>query len=288
MKRILLLLLCSVVPVSDAMCQEPEAGIGPPPLRIFYSRYTDKADGFSVLLPLDPAITTSKVPRKDGKERTKRFLTVTMNSVVYSIEVLENLKPTQLLEEFITESNASFQYDPATERNLTVDDLPGKEYSAQTETTTTVMQFFATEDRLFRFAATGPTAAAPVIGDFFASIRLWKNIYTGGMDASKSSAGATGEKIYIGRDVDVKASLRKKPKPSYTNDARNNGVEGTVILRAVLSKTGRVENILVFAGLPYGLTEQAIKVARKIRFVPAMKDGKAVSMWIQLEYNFSL
>ena len=64
-----------------------------------------------------------------------------MNSVVYSIEVLENLKPRQSMEEFITESNASFQYDPVTERNLTVDDLPGKEYSAQTETTTTVMQF---------------------------------------------------------------------------------------------------------------------------------------------------
>jgi TonB family protein len=287
MKRILFLLLCSVVPVGGAVCQEPEAGIGPPPLRIFYSRY--KGDGFSVLLPLDPSITTSKISRKDGKERTKRFLTVTMNSVVYSIEVLENLKPGQSLEEFIAESNASFQYDPATERNLTVNGFPGKEYSSQTETTTTAVQFLATEDRLFRFAATGPAAAAPVIKDFLASILVWDTGKTGGMDASKSFAGSNaGEKIYTGRDVDVKANLLKKPKPSYTEEARNYKVEGTVILRAVLSKTGRVENIRVVVGLPYGLNEQAIKTARKIRFVPATKEGKAVSMWIQLEYNFSL
>jgi len=172
-------------------------------------------------------------------------------------------------------------------RNLTVDDFPGKEYSSQTETTTTVVQFFATEDRLFRFAATGPAAAAPVIKDFFTSIRL--QIYTGGMDVSKSSVGSdTGEKIYTGRDVDVKARLLTKPEPAYTKDARDNKVEGTVVLTAVLSKTGRVENIQVFASLPYGLTEQAIKAARKIKFVPAMKEGKAVSMRIQLEYNFSL
>jgi hypothetical protein len=47
-----------------------------------------------------------------------------------------------------------------------------------------------------------------------------------------------------------------------------------------------VENIRVVSGLPYGLTEQAIASARKIKFTPAMKDGKPVSMWMQLEYNF--
>lgn len=270
MRRILLLLLVPIVFVSSAVCQEPEAGIGPPRLPTFSSRYTDRDAGFSVLLPSPPVITTSKVSRKDGKERTKRLLTVTMNSVVYSIEILDNLSPAQPLEEFITESKEGFQYDPATERNLTVNGFPGKEYSSQTEATTTVVQFLATEDRLFRFAATGPAAATPVIKDFLASIKL----------------ADTGEKIYVGRDADVKARLLKKPEPTYTEDAHHNGIEGTVILLAILSKTGRVENIQVRQGLPYGLTEQAIKAARGIEFVPAMKNGKAVSMWIQLEYNF--
>jgi len=287
MKRILLLLMVPIVLVSGAVCQEPEVAIGPSRFPSLWRRYTVKGDRFSVLLPSLPAITTSRFSRKDGKERTKRFLTITMNSVVYTIEVFENLKPGQPLEEFIAESNASFQYDPATERNLTVDGFPGKEYSSQTKTTTTVMQFLATKDRLFRFAATGPAAAAPVIKDFFSSIKLGEK--TDGIDVSESSLEIdTNENIYKGRDVDVKARLLTMPEPAYTEKARHNKVEGTVIIKAVFSKTGRVENIQVVGSLPYGLTEQAIKAARQIRFVPATKNGKAVSMWMQLEYNFSL
>jgi len=40
--------------------------------------------------------------------------------------------------------------------------------------------------------------------------------------------------------------------------------------------------------VPNGLTEAAIRAAKRIRFVPATKDGKPVSMWMTLEYNFSL
>jgi TonB family protein len=271
MKRILLLTLAHVVFVGGAVCQEPESGIGPG-RPIFPQRYSDQGDGFSVLLPSKPAMTTSKFSREDGKERTKRVFTVTVNDVSYSIEVFENFKPRQELEEFIAEGIASFKYDPASERKLTVNGFPGKEYSSQAATTSTVVQFLATEDRLFRFTATGPATAAPVIKDFFSSIKL----------------GEDPDQIYTGRDVDVKARLLKRPEPPYTSDARKNRVEGTVILKVVMSKTGRVENIKVIVGLPHGLTEQAIKAARQITFVPAMKYGKPVSMWMQLEYNFSL
>ena len=61
-----------------------------------------------------------------------------------------------------------------------------------------------------------------------------------------------------------------------------------MVLRAVLSSTGEVTDITVISGLPYGLTEKAIEAARKIKFVPAVKDGKKVSMWMQIEYNFNL
>ena len=147
MKRILLLLFVPIVLVGGAVYQQP---VGTSPTLM---RYTFKGHGFSVLLDSRPTMTTTKVSLKDGKERTKRFLTTTVNSVVYSIEIFENLKPGQPLEEFIAESKSSPQHDPATERNLTVNGFPGKEYSSQTETTITMTQFFATEDRLFRFAA---------------------------------------------------------------------------------------------------------------------------------------
>ena len=98
---------------------------------------------------------------------------------------------------------------------------------------------------------------------------------------------SAGERIYIGREVDVKARLLTKPEPRYTADARKNNISGTVILKVIFAKTGEVKNIRVASGLPYGLTEEAINAARQIKFTPAMIDGTPVSMWMQLEYNFS-
>ena len=65
-------------------------------------------------------------------------------------------------------------------------------------------------------------------------------------------------------------------------------VMGTVVLKVVFSADGSVNNIRTVSGLPSGLTERAIDAARKIKFIPAIKDGKYVPMWMQLEYNFNL
>src|SRR5262249_5414516 len=82
------------------------------------------------------------------------------------------------------------------------------------------------------------------------------------------------EKVYNGRDVTTKVKVLKKPEPVYTEQARNAFISGTVILRAVFSANGTVDHILVLRSLSGGLTEQAIQAARKIKFVPATKDGK--------------
>ena len=94
--------------------------------------------------------------------------------------------------------------------------------------------------------------------------------------------------IFSPRDVDQKARVLSRPEPQYTEEARENLVVGTVVLRAVFAENGLVENIRVVSGLPAGLTERAVEAARKIKFSPAMKDGRAVSQYIQIEYNFSL
>lgn len=72
-----------------------------------------------------------------------------------------------------------------------------------------------------------------------------------------------------------------------TEAARRNNTEGTVVLQAILTKTGEVTNIKVTKGLPDGLSESAVEAARKIKFEPAIKDNRPVSQYIQLEYNFN-
>lgn len=104
-----------------------------------------------------------------------------------------------------------------------------------------------------------------------------------------SNAGnANGEVVSHGDEVTSKARVLAKPEPQYTEEARRAQIRGTVVLRAVFSADGTIRHILVIRGLPFGLTERAIAVARAIRFTPAMKDGRPVSMFVQLEYNFNL
>ena len=116
----------------------------------------------------------------------------------------------------------------------------------------------------------------------------------GGGDYREGGGGAGGggggdpNRIFSGREVSQKARVLSKPEPQYTEEARKNQITGTVVLRAVFTSGGQVTNIRAVSGLPYGLTERAIAAARLIKFTPAMKDGRAVSMYIQLEYNFNL
>ncbi len=94
--------------------------------------------------------------------------------------------------------------------------------------------------------------------------------------------------IYNGSQVSERAKIVSRPRPQYTEEARKNQIEGSVVLRAIFTSEGEVTNIRVVSGLPFGLTERAIAATRMIKFTPAIKDGRSVSMHIQLEYNFSL
>ncbi|HEV7681873.1 MAG TPA: energy transducer TonB [Pyrinomonadaceae bacterium] len=117
----------------------------------------------------------------------------------------------------------------------------------------------------------------------------------GGGDRQISGAPAAGpsgttddRRVFTGREVTAKARVLSKPEPQYTESARKYGVRGTVILRCVFSSSREVTNLSVRTKLPHGLTQEALRAARKIKFTPAVKDGREVSMYIQLEYNFNL
>jgi TonB family protein len=94
--------------------------------------------------------------------------------------------------------------------------------------------------------------------------------------------------IFLGTEVTTKARVLAKPEPTYTEAAKESQIEGTVVLRAVFAADGLVRNILVVSSLPKGLTQRAIEAALKIRFTPAELNGKPVSTFMQIEYNFNL
>jgi len=118
-----------------------------------------------------------------------------------------------------------------------------------------------------------------------------KQIGSGGHGGSTGEGGANGGESppgFGGGGSLQRARVLSKPEPQYTEDARKNQVTGTVVLRVVFASSGEVVQIRAVRSLPFGLTERAIAAARQIKFEPAMLDGRAVSVSMQLEYNFNL
>jgi TonB family protein len=117
---------------------------------------------------------------------------------------------------------------------------------------------------------------------------------TGGGDFGAGGGGPGGggggdyNRIFNLKEVTTKVTILDKPEPSYTEEARKNNVTGIVTLRAVFTASGQVTGIVPLKKLPDGLTEKAIAAARQIKFKPAMKDGRAVSTYVQLQYTFTI
>ena len=118
---------------------------------------------------------------------------------------------------------------------------------------------------------------------------------TGGGDRNDGGGGPGGggggtdyNRTFKSGEVTRKAQIISKPEPLYTEEARKNQVTGTVRLRVILNASGSVSGISPISRLPDGLTEKAIEAARRISFKPAEKDGRKVSQYVQIEYNFNI
>ncbi len=259
-----------------------------PPEPAQWLRYTVKGEEFSVTLPVEPEMKTSEVfIARLQKSRLERVLEAKVGDLIYRVYVYENPKPRQSLKDFIAEQTARSELDLTFERDLTVGKFAGQQFSSHDRDLPATEQYFATEGHLFRFVVRGATADHADASPFFSSVMLGKK--QDGIEVLEGAGvPATTQTAFVGKDVDTKARLISKPEPSYTEAARNHQIIGTVVLKAVFSASGRVTSIRVVQGLPEGLTERAIAAARKIKFVPATKEGKYVSMWMQLEYNFNL
>ena len=92
--------------------------------------------------------------------------------------------------------------------------------------------------------------------------------------------------VYGASEVQKKASLVDAPAAAYPDEARAAKAKGEVRLRLVLASDGTVKYIFPMKPLQHGLTEAAMEAARKIKFEPAIRDGKPASQFATLSYEF--
>ena len=85
----------------------------------------------------------------------------------------------------------------------------------------------------------------------------------------------------------MEGNLIYKPQPAYPPMARAARVQGPVVLRAIISKAGTIENLQVLSGHPL-LVKAAIDAVSQWRYRPYNLNGEPVEVETRVTVNFIL
>jgi protein TonB len=92
-----------------------------------------------------------------------------------------------------------------------------------------------------------------------------------------------GEYVY----VDELPEAIAKTAPVYPPAARAGGVEGQVMVQALVGKDGLVKDVRIVKSIPE-LDDAAVVSVRQWRFKPALAKGAPVAVWVAVPVKFSL
>ena len=83
-------------------------------------------------------------------------------------------------------------------------------------------------------------------------------------------------------------AAREIVKPEYPEEARDKGIEGTVILVALVNEDGRVEDVALEASVDPLLDQAAMRAAYRTPFFPYKIEGVAQAVFVRMPYHFEL
>jgi len=136
-----------------------------------------------------------------------------------------------------------------------------------------------------------PVAAAPDSGDLSA-IGGTGNSRRGIADSTNDMAvGAPARPAPPARPPRIshwaEGNLVYRVQPVYPPIARQAGVQGTVLLRALISKTGTIEQLSMQSGHPM-LARAAIEAVRQWRYRPYLLNDEPIEIETEITVNFTL
>lgn len=81
--------------------------------------------------------------------------------------------------------------------------------------------------------------------------------------------------------------LVPQARPVYPEEAKKKRIQGTVKIRAVISRTGELRNIELLEGDPL-LVPAALTAARQWRYAPCLLNSEPVEVMTPIDINFNL
>lgn len=110
-----------------------------------------------------------------------------------------------------------------------------------------------------------------------------------GPGVGPGSGGGTGGGVYRPGGVVTMPRVVTEVKPTYTNDALQQRLQGTVVLELVVTRDGRPSQIRVIQSLdPEGLDERAVAAAAQWRFEPGRLAGAPVDVLVTIMLDFRI
>ena len=92
--------------------------------------------------------------------------------------------------------------------------------------------------------------------------------------------------VRIGGDI-AQANLIFSPKPAYPDSTRASGIEGVVLLQAIIGVDGSIANPRVISGHP-DLGKAAVEAVKQWRYTPTMLNGMPIEAITTITINFAL
>ncbi len=75
--------------------------------------------------------------------------------------------------------------------------------------------------------------------------------------------------------------------PKYPAAAKNNKIQGQVVIKVLVTKTGEAKDMEIVKSIP-ALDEAALNALQKMKFKPGKYKGKLTDIWIMIPVNFNL
>jgi protein TonB len=99
--------------------------------------------------------------------------------------------------------------------------------------------------------------------------------------------GLSDEPLRVGGDVKA-PQLTNRVEPSYPEAARKARMEGVVILEAIITASGSVEDVKVLKSVNPLLDAAASRAVSQWRYRPATLNGRAVRVYLTVTVTFNL
>lgn len=259
--------------------------VGLDPSDVAWQEIAPEGEEFSVLMPFVPRVSQGRRYFYLNRHVLVNFAVYSLvhDNTLFVIQSYESAKPKDLIKDLFSSRTKGLRFQGDFQSN----GYKGKTFTQQGDAFVDRGRYLIAKSHLYIIEAARRDSADSAMDRFLNSFAIRTATKSAPLsNATMSQSEADLE--YSGKELTRKVIILSKGEPTYTPEARDSHITGSVSLRARFSASGLVEDVVVLSGLPKGLTEQAIEASKTIVFIPADKNGKPVSQVLELTYSFML